>query len=294
MQGEARQIALRLRHVAGRLPADDRHVPLAQPGNDVVVEPRRLRPGVERADGVLAGPPSPPDEKGVAGADRDPRLRLPRLEVGDGDALAGPQVRDPLQPRDVVEDPAGEDAVPHRQDGVLGRAPLHRDGLGNRIPVPHLPVEEAVGEAVDVGRAGTVDARIVDGVGGAPRRRADHPPLQRTGVVDAPLGIRDRRERHREPFRHQVRRLAALLRGDQVERAQLVVRPPPAPVGQLVEPGVVLGPAHQRRAAVLPGQSRCAKSHDERHDRAASHHPAPVPPRHAMSPSVPVLGQERL
>ena len=46
--------------------------------------------------------------------------------------------------------------VPHRQDGVLRRAVLHRDRLGDRIAVPHLPVEEAVGETVDVRRAGTV------------------------------------------------------------------------------------------------------------------------------------------
>ena len=193
----------------------------------------------------------------------------------------------PLQARDVVEDAAGQNAVPHRQDGVPGRSPLHRDRVGNRVPVPHLPVEEAMGEAVDVGRAGAVDARIVDGVGGARRRRADHPPLQRTGVVDAPLGIRNRCERHREPFRHQVRGLAPLLRGDQVERAHLVIGSPAAPVGQLVEPRVVLRPADERRILVLPGQRRRTECHDERHDGAAPHHPAPVPRRHALSPSVP-------
>ena len=256
--------------------------------------PAASAPGVEGSQRVLAGPPTPPDQEGVAGADRDPRLRLPRLEVGDGDAFARPEVRDPLQPGDVVEDTAGQNAVPHRQDRVPGRSPLHRDRVGNRVPVPHLPVEEAMSEAVDVGRAGAVDARIVDGVGGSRRRRADHPPLQRTGVVDAPLGIGNRCERHREPFRHQIRGLPPLLRGDQVERAHLVIRSPPAPVGQRVEPRVVLRPAHQRRIAGLPGQPRRAETDNERHDGAASNQPAPVPHRHAMPLPCRILGPERL
>ena len=268
--GQPRQVTQWLRHVARRLPANQRDVARLEPRNHGVVETGRFATGVERTEGVLPSPPAPAQEERVAGSDPHAGLGFPRLEVLDEDSLAGLEIRHALEPGDVVQHAARHDPVLHRQDRVLPGATFHRDGVGHRIAVPHLAVEEAVPEPVDVSGAGTVNAGIRDPVGGAAGRRVHHLPGERTGVVDGAFELRRRRKRHGHPFLHQRGGRPAFCRGDQVERAQLILGSPAILVRQLREPAVVLRLRHER---VIAGALRPGRSHHHRdHPRDTNPH----------------------
>ena len=165
---------------------------------------------------------------------------LPRLQVRDRDAGTRLQPRHALEPRDVVEHAARHQAVLHGHDGVLLRALLHRHQAVDVVAVPHLAVEEDVGEGVEVRRARPVDARVADRVAGGPAVGHDHRPLDGARVVYGAVVLGVRRQRDGEALRDERGRLGPLGRRDQVGRAQLVVGTPAAPVRELGQPRVEL------------------------------------------------------
>ena len=185
-----------------------------------------------------AGPAAGPDEDRVAVRHLDPGALLPRFQVAHVNARAGLQIVDAFQPRDVHQHAAGEDAVAQVIDRVLlGAAFLLHLFPGEAIP--HLPVEEAVREAVEM-RVGV--AVIVDGepIGGAGRGRLGDHVLVGREVVFSLDRVDVGRQRHRDPVLDERGRLPALGRGDQVQRADFVVLAPAPPVRELGLPALVL------------------------------------------------------
>ena len=63
-------------------------------------------------------------------------------------------------------------------------------------------------------------------------------------VVGAALGVDISRERHGDAFLHERRSPFALCGRDQIDRAELIIFPPAAPIRQLRFPFLVLGLGH--------------------------------------------------
>ena len=169
-----------------------------------------------------------------------------------------------LQPRDVHQDAAREDAVLGHVDRVPRMALGEHRLVVVDVAVVRHAVVRAVGQRVDVGVGEPVVAQrepVERGAGHVPfvGARAGDAEL-RIGVA---LVVRPSRERDGEALLHQGRRLPALGARDQVERAVLVVVAPTAPVGQLLLPGLDVGRGH--RLGLLAAALR-----DQHHGRQGS------------------------
>ena len=148
-----------------------------------------------------------------------------------------------------IEDAARDDAVLEVLDAELGAALVGVD-VGAGVAVVGLLLVEDVAERVDVAvRVAVVLDRVAVHV-----VAAQHRVLERAGVVVGLLGQQDVRERHRLAGLDERDRLLPLRRRDQVDRAELIVRPPAAPVLDLLEQRVELGGV-ARRAAMRGGAS---------------------------------------
>ena len=94
-----------MRRIVGRLPTEDRNVPLLQPGNHGIIEPcHRLvdRPWPKR------GPPRPTPpakEERVAGRHLHPGLPFPGLQILGKDTGSRREIRHTLELRNVIQDP---------------------------------------------------------------------------------------------------------------------------------------------------------------------------------------------
>ncbi len=167
------------------------------------------------------------------------------VEVSAGDAIAVVEALLAERARHVEEDAAADHLVLGLLDPALLRA--GRGHLAAVVAVPHILLIEHVAEPVPLGPAlerhrdhvvGGADATLVEhagiGVGagaqhgvdriGAPHRRIGALGALRTGMVEI------ERERDHLAFTHQLRRRDDVLRAGIVERADLVIRPPLAPV----------------------------------------------------------------
>ena len=262
--------------VLRRLAAEQRHVALPQPRQARDVESGRLlgdRPG---AHPRAADPASRAHEHRVAGRHPEPGLPLPGLEVLGVDGRARLEVVHALEPRDVHQHAARDDAVLEVVDGAARMAVRQHLLLVRHVAVVGRPVVEDVGERVDVRHAVAVVADV-------PPVAAEAVDLldERAAVVDRRLGIEVERQRHGHAVAHQRGGLAALGRRDQVQRADLVVRAPAPPVRQLGLPAVVLGAGHLAAGLRAAGVERETRQKHRRQTSDSGSHVIPLIPARA-------------
>src|SRR5262249_22210235 len=114
---------------------------------------------------------------------------------------------------------------------VEGDLPLRITAVPHRLLVPR------VAQRVDVGRRHAVveDAVVVAGESTRAARDDAHEVLRRERVADAGLLGKRTAERHGAPASHQPRGRGALGRGDEIDRADLVVLPPTPPVPAITD-----------------------------------------------------------
>ena len=148
-----------------------------------------------------------------------------------------------MQPRDVDQDAARDDAVLQILDAELRAALLGVD-VGARVAVVGLLLVEDVAQRVDVAVRVAV-IRDAVGVGG---EAAVHRVLERARVVGRGFGERIVRQRDGDAVLGERERLPPLRLGDQVRRAELIVGSPASPVLHLVEHLIeLLGVARKAR-----------------------------------------------
>ena len=218
--------------IAGRIAAEHGHVALLEPAGARCVQPGEF--SVPRAHRRATCPATGADQDDVAGADAGPGLLFPRVEVFGMDRRAGLQVREAAEPRDVDQHAAGDDALFQVLDAQFRRA--GGGDLRLREAVVHPARVEHVAQAVDV-RVRQAVVRDLVGVGhgeaGVVRPRpVDHVEERRT-VVHRLLLLDVAGEGDRHPGTDQRHRRLALGRRHEVERAELVVGSPAAPVREL-------------------------------------------------------------
>ena len=235
-------------HGPGDVVADGQvvqHVP-DQHAHVVVAEERQTR-HVQPRPLLRRGPEGP--------AVRRLRIRrVPRLAPRvDADRVTGLEPDAPLA-QDVLQLPAVDGSLlRHARDGAVARhveqhaarddplgpvldrserRPIERDLPLRIAAVPHRLVVPGVAERVDVRRGHAVveDAVVVGGEPALAARERAHVVLRGEGVVEPRLLREGPAQRDGAPAAHQSRRRHALGRRDEVERADLVVRPPASPV----------------------------------------------------------------
>ena len=133
---------------ASSLPRND-DAALLQPGRDRGVVAGFVLADVPRPELRAPRPAAGAQEDRVARTDLDAGLLLPGLEVFDEDRRARLEIRQVLQPRDVDEDAARDDAVLQVVDAEFCAALLGVH-VGARVAVVGLVLVEDVAERVDV------------------------------------------------------------------------------------------------------------------------------------------------
>ena len=182
-------------------------------------------------------------EKDVTRFDADPLRPLRGLEVFGHHPLPRLEPLHAAGARDVQEHTAAHHAVVQHLDGVDGGALARGDQVA-RPAVVELAVPEVVRGRVDVrdvvpvedhadelGGAATLEDPLV-GVVIAALTGVDHEAHRLHGGVGGQLGAPGAGAGHAHAIRDEPRSRRALLRGDQVEGAELVILAPAAPVGQ--------------------------------------------------------------
>ena len=184
--------------------------------------------------GVAAGR----DAEDVAGADLDTERLLGRLELGAVMTAASASGSPPFARHQVEEHPAPDDAVGERHDRVAARAVAAHVGRGPAVV--HLAAHEHVAQRVDVRdaepvhlRADVVAARLVarDAVFVAAVARGEHVVVRGERALGRGVDAEVVRQADRHAVDHERGGASAVLGGEVVERAELVVGAPPTPVG---------------------------------------------------------------
>ena len=173
-----------------------------------------------------------------------------------------------------VEQHAAPDHLADRvlDAALVGAAAVDQAGV---VAVPHLLAEEDVGQRVPLGGAlgrqmervvGVAQARRLvvlagDRVGAGREHGVDRVPAAAPQARLRPLLVEREAEREDLAAPHQARRGDDRLGRDEVERADLVVRPPPAPV---LEPLRLL---EHVRSGVRPGHRLPSPASDARAPR---------------------------
>ena len=282
----------RRQHVVGAVGAEHGDAPLAEPRRDRGVESGRLAVHLPRSVLGPAGPPPGPDEQHVAALHPQARLALPGFEVLDADRRAGFEVVDALQARNVHQDPAADDPLLVVGDPQPGAAFLGHL-VGANVAVVQRPLVHHVAKRVHV-RVGVavIGERVAVAAEGTGTVGAEHLVADRRSGFDVGLGQVGVRQRDRDAGRGQGQRAAALLRGHEVERAQLVVAAPAAPVRELGHPAG----DRLRRDRVRPLRSKrrrrgpCSQQPADDRGRAD---PPPGGPLHCSAPPAPSNGIPR-
>ena len=196
---------------------------------------------------------------------------LDRLELRAGHGLAGLEPVDPAVAGRVQQDAATDDAVRVRGDAAPLRAA--RGQLRGRPAVVELPPVGDVIERIDVGVAIAVAGHAEET---HPERQpacADREVVHQRHEVHGGVGVvgpghlvdRDG-HRHGAPALHQGGGGGNLVRGQVVERAELVVRSPASPVLDRLEHGVELsetdgsgrGQGSRHRTGASTASASCA------------------------------------
>ena len=222
-----------------------------------------------------------PEDEDVALAEPDALGLLAGLELGPGHGLARLEPLHPAEARDVEQHAAADEAVPVVRD-VEGCRALRGQHLLGGLAVVDLALVRDVAQRVDVGVAVAVAGhpQVVEPEAQAARADVDVVGLadevdRRVRVVRS--GDLVDRDLHRDPPARpdEPGRVADAGRGDVVEGAELVVRPPAPPVLDRFEDRVELRHGHQR--AFGRGRHRTASISGRRRGRAARRgHPGPA------------------
>jgi len=146
-------------------------------------------------------------------------------------------VRPASEARDVHQHATRDDPLLCVGDAEPGapRRGVHRCA---REAVVHDAIEGVVAERVHVAVGITVVGDRIAIAQVARGRIAEQLGAPRRGRIGGPLLQVVVRQRHGDPLLHEASRPHPMLRGDEVQRAQLVVGAPPSPVGQLGHPAV--------------------------------------------------------
>jgi hypothetical protein len=171
------------------------------------------------------------------------------VELGGRDRLTGLEPIDAAHAGDVEHHPAADDALADHRHVLLHGAGAQHD-FTRDAPVVRQSVIGDVAQRVDV--------RVAVAVRRHPKPVQPEPHLAavdrdvmglgdeargRVGVVRAGQGVDRDRHRHAAPRAHERRGVPHALRSDQVERPQLVVRAPAAPVLDRLEDLLEVGNA---------------------------------------------------
>jgi len=172
-------------HLGRRIAASKRHVTGSQPRGN-----RRVETGGALSDGpgsrlLATGPTSRAEQHRVAGTHLHTGLFLPRFDVLLIHRCPRLQIGHTLQPRDVQQHAARDDALLEVVDREL-RAPLLGVHIGTRVAVVGLILVEDVTQRVEVAVRVSV-VRDAVGVSGKP---AVHRVLERACVVLRAFGQR--------------------------------------------------------------------------------------------------------
>jgi hypothetical protein len=190
----------------------------------------------------------------VAPPDRHSLTLRCRIEVVRKNGVAGHEVVDAAQRRNIEQHAASDDAIAQGRHRVMGRT-VDRGDEARRLAVVHHAIEEHVRQRVDVRHvdAVTTDADVLacgrNAVGFAvavrmemwivqPLARLDHEALLLARGI---LRLDHERARNRQAFSHELGCCDLVGGFDVVESAELIVIAPAAPVRQRVEPAEDFG-----------------------------------------------------
>ena len=167
-------------------------------------------------------------EHGVARQHLDTGLLLPRLDVREGDRGPRLEPREALETGHVDQHAARNEPILPDVDAELV-APVVVLDLFPRISVVRLALVEEMAQGIDMAVKGPA-------VHGLPDELVAVVELLEGGM-DVGVGrlYQLMLQRHRPAGLDERRRLLALLGRDEVDGAELVVRPPAAPVGHFLE-----------------------------------------------------------